>query len=70
MVGIIDSMHWDWKNCQFALQVHVGEYTIILNVVASQDLILHSFFGMEDFHNDIDVLQCSLVFSRLQKANI
>ena len=43
MLGSIDCMHWEWKNCLVALwgQYHRGDHhklTIILEVVASQDL--------------------------------
>jgi hypothetical protein len=70
MLGSINCMHWEWKNCLFAWQ---GQYqghkegcTVILEVVSSQDLwIWHSFFGMAGSHNDINVLHRSRVFNRL-----
>jgi hypothetical protein len=44
--------------------------TIILEVVTSQDLwIWQSLFCMVGSRNDINMLQCSRVFSRLVKVN-
>jgi len=70
MLGSIDCMHWQWKNCPKGLrgmyQGHTREATIILEAVASHDLwIWHAFFGMPGSHNDINVLQRSPVFRRL-----
>ncbi|XP_047949186.1 uncharacterized protein LOC125195022 [Salvia hispanica] len=67
MVGSIDCMHWEWKNCPTAW---AGQYagrsgnpTIILEAVASQDLwIWHAFFGTPGSRNDINVLDQSPVF--------
>jgi hypothetical protein len=43
---------------------------VVLEVVADQDLwIWHAFFGMAGSHNDINVLQCSNVFSRLVEGH-
>nr|XP_020183789.1 protein ALP1-like [Aegilops tauschii subsp. strangulata] len=70
MLGSVDCMHWQWKNCPKNLrgmyQGHTKEVTIILETVASHDIwISHAFFGMSASHNDINVLQQSLVFRRL-----
>ncbi|XP_057808907.1 uncharacterized protein LOC131023386 [Salvia miltiorrhiza] len=67
MMGSIDCMHWEWKNCPNAW---AGQYagrsgtpTIILEAVASQDLwIWHAFFGTPGSRNDINVLDQSPVF--------
>ncbi|XP_044392090.1 probable purple acid phosphatase 20 [Triticum aestivum] len=49
---------------------HVKGATVILEVVASQDLwIWHSFFGMAGSQNDISVLQRSPVFARLAEGH-
>ncbi|XP_040254375.1 uncharacterized protein [Aegilops tauschii subsp. strangulata] len=74
MLGSIGCMHWEWKNCPSSWQGqyrgHVKACTIILEVVASQDLsIWQSFFGKAGSHNDINVLQRSSVFARLAEGN-
>ena len=69
MLGSIDCMHWEWKNCpvawkgQFFRGDH-GKPTIMLEAVASQDLwISHAFFGVAGSNNDINVLNQSNVFN-------
>ncbi|CAL9234437.1 unnamed protein product [Arabidopsis halleri] len=67
MVGSINCMHWEWKNCS---TVWKGQYsrghakpTIVLEAMASQDLwIWHAFFGAPGTCNDINVLDRSPVF--------
>ncbi|KAK1697966.1 hypothetical protein QYE76_014663 [Lolium multiflorum] len=73
MIGSIDCMHWEWKNCPFGWQDmysgHDEGRTVILEAVISQDLwIWHSFFGMAGFNNDINVLHRSPVFERLMQG--
>jgi hypothetical protein len=67
-------MHWKWKNCSFVWQGmhkgHKGGCSVVLEAVADQDLwIWHAFFGMAGSHNDINVLQCSNMFSRLVEGH-
>jgi len=68
MLGSIDCMHWEWKNCPVAWQSQYrrGDHckpTIILEVVASQDLwIWHAYFEVVGSNNDINVLNQSSVF--------
>ncbi|XP_057803028.1 uncharacterized protein LOC131018321 [Salvia miltiorrhiza] len=67
MLGSIDCMHWEWKNCPTAWAGQYtgrsGKTTIILKAVASQDLwIWHAFFGTPGSRNDINVLHQSPVF--------
>ncbi|XP_057811713.1 uncharacterized protein LOC131025951 [Salvia miltiorrhiza] len=69
MLGSLDCMHWGWKNCPVAwhgayTRGDQGEPTIILEVVASQDLwIWHAFFGVAGSNNDINVLHQSTLFN-------
>uniref|UniRef100_A0A0D3CTU3 DDE Tnp4 domain-containing protein n=1 Tax=Brassica oleracea var. oleracea TaxID=109376 RepID=A0A0D3CTU3_BRAOL len=73
MVGSIDCMHWEWKNCPTAWK---GQYsrgsskpTIVLEAVASCDLwIWHAFFGPRGTLNDINVLDRSPVFDDIIKG--
>ncbi|XP_048604562.1 putative nuclease HARBI1 [Brassica napus] len=67
MIGNIDCMHWEWKNCPTAWKGQFtrgsGKPTIILEAVASQDLwIWHTFFSLPGTLNDINVLDRSPVF--------
>ncbi|XP_024178699.1 uncharacterized protein LOC112184689 [Rosa chinensis] len=70
MIGSIDCMHWQWKNCPTGW---AGEYsgrkrvpTIILEAVASYDTwIWHAFFEMPGSFNDLNVLAKSPLFDEL-----
>ncbi|XP_023732268.1 uncharacterized protein LOC111880096 [Lactuca sativa] len=73
MVGSIDCMHWEWKNCPTAWAGQYagrsGKTTIILEVVSSYDLwIWHAFFGTPGSCNDINVLQRSPLFDYVLAA--
>uniref|UniRef100_A0A0D3CUL8 DDE Tnp4 domain-containing protein n=1 Tax=Brassica oleracea var. oleracea TaxID=109376 RepID=A0A0D3CUL8_BRAOL len=67
MIGSIDCMHWEWKNCPTAWKGQYtrgsGKPTIVLEAVASEDLwIWHAFFGPPGTLNDINVLDRSPIF--------
>ncbi|XP_010496497.1 PREDICTED: uncharacterized protein LOC104773559 [Camelina sativa] len=67
MIGSIDCMHWEWKNCPTAWKGQYtrgsGNPTIVLEAVASQDFwIWHAFFGALGTLNDINILARSPVF--------
>ncbi|XP_048497814.2 uncharacterized protein LOC104890956 [Beta vulgaris subsp. vulgaris] len=67
MVGSIDCMHWEWKNCPTAwkgqYQGRAGVATLVLEVVADRDSwIWHSFFRIPGSCNDLNVLHRSPVF--------
>ena len=67
MVGSIDCMHWEWKNCPAAWKGMysrgTGKPTIVLEAVADYDLwIWHAFFGAPGTMNDLNILDRSPVF--------
>ncbi|XP_073363603.1 uncharacterized protein [Aegilops tauschii subsp. strangulata] len=71
LLGISKARRWPkpLKALQEQYQDHVKKPTIILEVVASQDLwVWHAFFGMPGSHNDINVLQRSSLFARLTEG--
>jgi len=74
MLGSIDCMHWEWKNCPVALKGQYvrgdhGKPTVMLEAVASQDLwIWHAFFGVAGSNNDINVLNQSDVFNDVMQG--
>ena len=71
MIGSIDCMHWEWKNCPYAwrgqyIRGDQGRAAMILEAVASYDLwIWHAFFGTSGSNNDVNVLDRSPVFDEL-----
>ncbi|XP_021724727.1 uncharacterized protein LOC110691753 [Chenopodium quinoa] len=70
MIGSIDCMHWEWKNCPTAWKAQYAgrnkKATLILEAVADQDLwIWHSFFGIPGSCNDLNVLYRSPVFDEV-----
>jgi len=74
MLGSIDCMHWEWKNCpstwkgMFAKGIYRVP-TLILETVASYDLwIWHAFFGCSGSLNDLNVLQRSDVFQEVHEG--
>ncbi|XP_021750303.1 uncharacterized protein LOC110715987 [Chenopodium quinoa] len=67
MIGSIDCMHWEWKNCPMAWKAQYAgqnkKTTLILEAVADQDLwIWHAFFGIPGSCNNLNVLYRSPVF--------
>uniref|UniRef100_A0A0D3D0T8 DDE Tnp4 domain-containing protein n=1 Tax=Brassica oleracea var. oleracea TaxID=109376 RepID=A0A0D3D0T8_BRAOL len=67
MVGSIDCIHWEWKNCPTSWKGMysrgTGKPTIVLEAVASYDLwIWHAFFGAPGTMNDLNILDRSPVF--------
>ncbi|CAL9004399.1 unnamed protein product [Prunus brigantina] len=68
MIGSIDCMHWQWKNCPSAWQGDYGnqkgQKSIILEAVAGFDTwVWHAFFGVAGSQNDLNVLGQSPVFN-------
>jgi len=67
MIGSLDCMHWEWKNCPTAWKGQYtrgsGKPTIVLEAIASQDFwIWHAFFGPSGTLNDINILDRSPIF--------
>ncbi|XP_047940155.1 uncharacterized protein LOC125187576 [Salvia hispanica] len=70
MMGSIDCMHWEWRNCpvawkgQFTSGFKGRHPTMILKAVADYRLrIWHAYFGVVGSNNDINVLQSSHLFN-------
>lgn len=73
MLGSLDCMHWEWKNCPKALHGAYtgkeGSPTMVLEAVASKNLwIWHLFFGLPGSLNDINILNRSHLFDRLSQG--
>ncbi|XP_047979400.1 uncharacterized protein LOC125221321 [Salvia hispanica] len=72
MLGSVDCMHWQWKNCPVAWR---GSYTsgnkgthptVILEAVTDYRLwIWHVYFGVPGLKNDVNVLNNSNLFSEV-----
>ncbi|KAI5317946.1 hypothetical protein L3X38_037653 [Prunus dulcis] len=68
MIGSIDCMHWQWKNCPTTWQVDYGnrkgQKSIILEAVVGFDTrVWHAFFGVAGSQNDLNVLCQPPVFN-------
>ncbi|XP_021814673.1 uncharacterized protein LOC110757387 [Prunus avium] len=73
MIGSIDCMHWQWKNCPTAWQGDYGnrkgQKSIILKAVASFDTwVWHAFFGVPGSQNVLNVLGQSPVFNEVLRG--
>ncbi|CAL8113275.1 unnamed protein product [Prunus armeniaca] len=73
MIGSIDCMHWQWKNCPSAWQEDYGnrkgQKSIILKAVAGFDTwVWHAFFGVAGSQNDLNVLGQSPVFNDILRG--
>ncbi|XP_026438973.1 uncharacterized protein LOC113337520 [Papaver somniferum] len=70
MLGSVDCMHFQWKNCPTAwagtFREHEKKPTIILEVVASYDRwFWNGFFGTPGSNNDLNVLDQSPLFDMM-----
>ncbi|CAN0865478.1 Protein ANTAGONIST OF LIKE HETEROCHROMATIN PROTEIN 1 [Linum grandiflorum] len=70
MIGSIDCMHWEWRNCPTAwagqYSGHVHRPTVVLEAVAGYNTwIWHAYFGTAGSLNDINILGQSPVFDRI-----
>ncbi|XP_042002870.1 protein ALP1-like, partial [Salvia splendens] len=72
MLGSVDCMHWQWKNCPVAWRGsytsgHKGTHpTVVLEAVADYRLwIWHAYFGVPGSNNDVNVLQQSDLFTEV-----
>ncbi|CAL2255438.1 unnamed protein product [Prunus armeniaca] len=68
MIGSIDYMHWQWKNCPAAWQGDYGnrkgQKNIILKAVTGFDTwVWHAFFGVAGSQKDVNVMGQSPVFN-------
>ncbi|XP_021818692.1 uncharacterized protein LOC110760697 [Prunus avium] len=74
MIGSIDCMHCQWKNCPTAWQGDYenrkGQKSIILEAVASFDTwVWHAFFEAAGSQNDLNVLGQSPVFNDVLRGH-
>ncbi|XP_021808251.1 uncharacterized protein LOC110751986 [Prunus avium] len=74
MIGSIDCMHWQWKNCPTAWQRDYGnrkgQKSIILEAVASFDTwVWHAFFGVAGSQNDLNMLGQFPVFNDVLRGH-
>ncbi|XP_042009172.1 uncharacterized protein LOC121757738 [Salvia splendens] len=70
MLGSIDCMHWEWRNCpvawkgQFTSGFKGRHPTMILEAIADYRLrIWHAYLGVAGSNNDINVLRSSHLFN-------
>ncbi|XP_021815821.1 uncharacterized protein LOC110758306 [Prunus avium] len=74
MIGSIDCIHWQWKNCPTAWQGDYGnrkgQKSIILEAVASFDTwVWHAFFGVAGSQNDLNMLGQFPVFNDVLRGH-
>ena len=76
MLGSIDCMHWEWKNCpaawkgQFTNGYRGTHPTMILEAILDHRIwIWHAHFGMAGSNNDINVLNTSSLFTEQCNGN-
>ncbi|XP_047966000.1 uncharacterized protein LOC125210495 [Salvia hispanica] len=76
MLGSIDCMHWEWKNCpaawrgQFTNGYKGTHPTMILEAIVDYSLwIWHAHFGVAGSNNDINVLNSSSLFTEQCNGN-
>ncbi|VVA41701.1 PREDICTED: putative nuclease HARBI1, partial [Prunus dulcis] len=74
MIGSIDCMHWQWKNCSTTGQGEYGnrkgQKIIILEAVASFDCwVWYAFFGVAGSQNDLNVRGQSPVFDEVLRGH-
>ncbi|CAN0882002.1 Protein ALP1-like [Linum grandiflorum] len=70
IIGSIDCMHWEWRNCPTAwagqYTGHIHRPTVVLEAVAGYNTwIWHAYFGTAGSANDINILGQSPVFDRI-----
>jgi hypothetical protein len=75
MMGLLYCMHWSWKNCPNAYKgIYRGkekEPTIILEAVMLYELwIWHALFSLPGALNNINILQQSPVFDKIQEGKV